>query len=265
MKSSTNLEKANRRNKIWVAVIGGLATIIAGSFVFLSTDKTINERKQENNIKTNQNSPISNAVQTQNNYYGITPNQKPLDETQKAEIENSTEIVSERKAHESQETTRTNNRNLVRTDAPNALIVTQNQSGGTNTVNVNPVVSAKPNVRILSIEANISVLKVDIPLPKSGRLYGNISLPAGNFYKHSFKLFCKANAYEGNIAAMALNSEVIHFAIIKDGYNNVIRPDFDSPNPIFLFHPEDGELEVFVYTKNKIEDPYSLFVADYDR
>jgi hypothetical protein len=121
---NVKLEHIKGRYGIIIAFVTGISGALAIPFLCTKDAQPDTAAKQKVEIATNQNSPVTGEIETQNNYYNTTlPDSTAAKQPTKS------------KSRKAVPTTTPPGKDKAGTVyAPNASIVTQNQSGGTNTV-----------------------------------------------------------------------------------------------------------------------------------
>lgn len=169
------LEHIKGRYGIIVALIAAISGTISIPYICNKEPKAGSAKNQKNQIATNQNSPVANEVGTQNIYYN-----SPAKDTIKL-------IPGHQPEHTGQKISHSTSPRITSTDriyAPNASIVTQNQSGGSNTVivadsyekklktlmNTPPDVSYKFYIQDSAIYCDVNV-KNDVPVAFYARFH----------------------------------------------------------------------------------------------
>ena len=172
-----------------VAAIGGMASI---PFLCNKKSSEVAASKQKIEVSTNQNSPVTGEIGTQNNYYNTaekdtTKNKQGIIPKSRTEAEPLYPIPGAKHSAKKEP--------AAGIYAPNANIVTQNQSGGTNTViiadsyaqklealkNTAPDVSFHLYLRDSFLFADVE-LKNDVPIEFLARMRDVDGTPYPNLY-----------------------------------------------------------------------------------
>jgi hypothetical protein len=138
--------------------------------------------------------------------------------------------------------------------APNALIVTQNQSGGSNTV-INPQVNVPlPKIRLINISSQNEVVReipAKPPFPNK-----TIKLPTEQFkydslYKTTFTLLYICDVSLNEIGFRIKRNDVIYLKVTHPGMM-MSGQSKDQTSTVYLVnHPENGNYTFEVYTEKQ--------------
>ena len=181
---NTKVENVKGRYAIIVAAIAALGSILSGTLLCNKKEEAP-AKQQKTAVASNQNSPVTGNVETQNNYYTAAPKDSAVAaKPAMPEKANSVKIVAAKK----EETPATVN-------APNANIVTLHQSGGNNTVviadsyekklealkNTPPQVGYKLYIRDSFLLADVE-LNNDVPVTFAARVRNQEGIPASGMF-----------------------------------------------------------------------------------
>lgn len=236
------------RGKYVIASI--LIPIIIGTpvayYFTKSSDKGMSITKS-NAVKAKEfkNSPIANDIGTQNNYYAVSDTIKkaaPVGLTQPAII---TRVVYKEKPVPVDITPKQS----TTINADHALIVTNGQTGGINTVNVN---TPKPTFSKTTDSVNVRVTKIADLFDT--RLLGNTPKPETVFYKSQVTVDYRCQSPINGMGFLINKKDVIHMRVIHNGYSHT-RSGLYSGFPYQSFiQPEIGRYTLIIYTLNVVGD-----------
>jgi len=140
-------------------------------------------------------------------------------------------------------------------NAPNALIVTQNQSGGNNTV-INPQVGIpSPVIKLQSTAAQNEIVKEIATRPRREK----ISLPSEKYkydslYKTTFTILYTCQINLNQIGFRIKRNDVVHLNVTHSGLT-MAKTVKDPTGTIFILsRPENGNYTFEVYTEGKFGD-----------
>ena len=140
-------------------------------------------------------------------------------------------------------------------DAPNALIVTQNQSGGNNTV-INPKVDIPlPTIKLVGVSLRNEVVKEISTRPARKK----IALPSDKYkydslYKTVFTISFACQISINEIALRIKRNDVVYLNVTHNGLM-MSKTARDQMATIFIVsHPENGNYAFEVYTEREFSD-----------
>lgn len=243
MATNLTLEKTKKRNKLWKAILLiSIPALIAGFFSLFSTQSPATKNNSID-IKENIKSPIANEIETQNNYYVNSPESKDTTPQKWVQAKSSGKEQAHTEKKESQRT-------------QNALIITNDQKGGSNTVNVNQI--PPPEFKLVEIEEPNKVVKE----MRSEKLKKKINLPNAEYQHDSlFKTEFTINFYSAaNLAKIGFwikRNDVVKYEVNSNG---LVRPSEitykDTKQPLYvLTAPQLGNYYFKIYTVNKFGNP----------
>jgi hypothetical protein len=254
------------------ALIGIIIVVLFGSggflYYILPAKKVIpQEGDSKIEVRDNNSSPVANKIETQNNYFG--ENQSPpKDSSFKAFVKSN--LSSNNKKQKVKSFSEPQNKDSLKSknagttvNANNALIVTNQQSGGENTVNVQRI--PEPVFELAALKMHNEEVKKIIP---NGRVRNNdtIFLPSEKYnynslYKTEFTLKYSCPVNLNSIILIIKRKDVVYHDIIHKGrmqwgvgsMNNTQYLAFQ------LTQPENGYYTFTLYTVNKFGKPMEEF------
>ncbi|HKO78972.1 MAG TPA: hypothetical protein VJU78_01190, partial [Chitinophagaceae bacterium] len=240
------IEKVRGRFTLKAAIIPSVILAVASIITLFFTNKKDSPENNSIDIKENKNSPVANKIETQNNFY--------LDTTKKVDPPPPLQSNPLQKEKAKEAAKPISNETTINAD--NALIVTNNQSGGSNTV-----VQQIPEPVLKEVNHE----KKNEKVTEIKHFYGGgtkINLPTTEYdypflYQSLFTLnyFCQASVK--SVKFTFNDNNVVLGDLTKMGYLNwqfVKGTDKNKPHFI-VYYPENGDYEFMIYTKEKINNP----------
>lgn len=142
--------------------------------------------------------------------------------------------------------------------APNALIITQNQSGGSNTVINSQVDVPLPKIRLINISSQNQIV-TEIPVLESFPPGKKIKLPTEQFkydslYKTTFTVSYDCQVSLNEIGIRIKRSDVAYLHVTHPGMMMSGQNKDQASTIFFLNHPENGNYTFEIYTEKKMGD-----------
>ncbi len=227
-----------------------LAAVIPTAIsIFLASNEKPAKTNQVN-IKENSNSPIVSEVKEQNIYYYPQPAKDSI--PMMVESPNSTQTSTKKKKVQSGDKTESKDTVFIQ----NALIITENQSGGTNNVNIQQIPEPQVKLKKVNFSNEVTTLiqgdlfSKPVPLPTQEHPYDSV-------YKTQFTINYSCPVNLNNIAIIIRRTDVLsyyvtHTGITRAGYGTQRSTQF----PTYVIHqPENGDYTFTVYSINELGNP----------
>lgn len=256
MKTNSKISwfKSKSSSKIIIALISTIGLTITSVF-FTQSSTSLNQKntKGVNNGK----------VENQTNYFGPVVNNSPQLESTRIQIENKKETgvpVKEKtkivyKSSKSNVKDTTPKEPPVSISANNALIITQGQTGGNNTV-VTPIVNLPtPEITFFIDSANIPVNEI-INDRMENETFGNATLSDKNikFYKHQVSAKFYSKYIINGILFLLKRNDVLDISVHHSGTTHLQRGLHKTLPFITIIQPEIGLYTFIVYTLNPVKN-----------
>ncbi|MBS1744364.1 MAG: hypothetical protein JST81_15155 [Bacteroidetes bacterium] len=248
---NTKVEHIKGRYQILTALLVILIGTPVTYYFTKGSDKPTVTKTNQVNAKEVKNSPIANDIQTQNiNYYAAPEKTVPVEPKQPTV----TRVVYKEKPEPVKQDTTPKQSTVINAD--HALIVTNGQSGGNNTVITPTVALPEPTVEMKIDSLNIPTHKIRF-LGFIEDTLRNVQQPDASvtFYKTQLSLDYFANVAKNQLFMAVVRKDVIYFDAGVSGVNNTYKGLTKGNYPGILFHqPQNGRYTLFIYTLNPITD-----------
>jgi hypothetical protein len=253
MNNPIKVEKVKGRYQLYgiiiVALFGG-----GGLLYYFLPHKESPKETNKIKVQENKNSPVANKIETQNNYYA---ENQPIKDSA---IPKSPVLPIQTLSKKVNSPTKSKEEKAIY--ANNALIVTNQQSGGTNNVNVQQI--PEPIIKLVELKIQNEKVK-EIPSGR-GLHRDTIFLPSSKYnydflYKTQFTISYNCPVNLNSILFIIKREDVIIQDISHGGKMEWANGTFEKPKYLVfqITQPENGYYTFTIYTVNKFGNPMEEF------